>query len=268
MIKTCIAAAFAAVLFIVIAVTSPASTPAQDELEAFKNNSCVECHSKDLKSSELTNRYLEWHLSRHMQAAVGCEKCHGGDPTTDRKEKSHAGVLKAADATSRVNPLNLPATCGECHKPIVAAFTGSVHFQKLKAAGMGPSCSTCHQHMASIVASSPPDAALLCAQCHEVDRAVQPKRPEIPAQAQAVMEAIDRANGIVVWTDGLLGAAKERKLNVTAEEANLTSVRAMLSESKAKWHDFTLVGVRESADAAFTKGVGVKDELRKKLGFK
>ena len=268
MLKTLLVVAFAAVFFGVMAVASPVAGPPQDELQAFKDNSCVGCHSKDLKSSEQSNRYLEWHLSRHMQMVVSCDKCHGGDPTTDKKEKSHVGVLKSDDVKSRTHALNLPQTCASCHEPITSAFTGSTHFQKLKAAGIGPTCATCHQHMASTVASFPPDAANLCAQCHGVERDVLPKRDDIQAGAQTAMEAIDRANGIVIWANGLMDAAKERKVNVAAEEAELAAVKTMLADSKAKWHTFTLVGVRETADAAFAKGVIVKDKLRTKLGFK
>ena len=268
MFKTFVLVAFAAVFLGVIVLASPAIDVPQSDLEAFKGNSCVACHSKDLKSSEMTNHYLEWHLSRHMQTAVSCDKCHGGDPTTDRKDKSHVGVLKSDDVSSRTNPKNLSQTCASCHDPISKAFTGSTHYAKLNSAGLGPSCATCHQHMASTVASFPPEAANLCNQCHGVDHNVLPKRTDISASAQTAMEAIDRANGMVVWTTGLLDAAKERKVDVTAEERELADVKAMLADSKAKWHTFTLVGVRESADASFTKGVVVKDKLRTKLGFK
>ena len=268
MFKTFVVVAFAALFLGVIAFARPVTDTSQDELAAFKGNSCVECHSRDLKFEGMTNHYLEWHLSRHMQMAVSCDKCHGGDPTTDRKDKSHVGVLKSEEAQSKTNSLNLPQTCGSCHEPITTAFTGSTHYQKLKAAGLGPTCATCHQHMASTVASFPPEAANLCAQCHGIERNVLPKRDDIQAGALTAMEAIDRANGIVVWATGLMDAAKERKVNVAAEEADLAAVKTMLADSKAKWHTFTLVGVRETADAAFAKGVIVKDKLRTKLGFK
>lgn len=268
MLKTLVAVAFVAGFLGFVSVADSASEPAQDEFAAFKGNSCVACHSRDLNSSVMTNHYLEWHYSRHMQTAVSCDACHGGDPTTDRKDKAHIGVLKSEEPKSRTHALNLPQTCGACHQSISAAFSESTHFQRLKTAGLGPSCATCHQHMASIVASSPPEAANLCAECHTVDRAVQPRRPDIPASAQTAMEAIDRAHGIVVWAAGLMDAARERKVNVTVEETELAAAKTMLADAKTKWHTFTLVGVRETADAAFAKGVVVKDKLRVKLGYK
>lgn len=267
MIKTLVVSTAAAGFFAVIALAGPYATESQDGLAAFKDNSCVTCHSRDLNSSPLSNHYLEWHFSRHMQVGVSCDKCHGGDPSTDKKEKSHIGVSKSDEKDSRTNPLNLSETCSKCHEPVSTAFTTSAHFKKLKTSGLGPSCSTCHQHMASVVASSPPEAGALCSECHNAERKILPNRPDIPARAMTAMEALARADGIIVWADGLLGAAKERKVDVAAEETEMATVRAMVAEAKTAWHTFTLVGVREQADAAFTKGTAVKDRLMKKLGY-
>jgi hypothetical protein len=70
-----------------------------------------------------------------------------------------------------------------------------------------------------------------------------------------------------VWATSLLDVAKERKVDVTAEDRDLRAVDATLKEAKANWHTFTLVGVKEKADLAFERGTKVKDALRKKLGF-
>lgn len=242
--------------------------PAQSDMDAFKDNSCVACHANELSSSNLSNRYLQWHLSVHKDEAVSCDKCHGGDPGTRNKEKSHTGVLPTADPKSKVNPANLVETCKACHTDVAAAFVGSTHAMKLKDSGIGPSCNTCHEHMASAVITSPPEGAALCAHCHADSGSTLPMRADIPVRAQEGMEAIERANGMVVWAQGLLDAAKERKVNVAAEEQDMIAVDDLLKKSKVAWHTFTLKDVKENADASFEKGVQVKDRLRKKLGFK
>jgi hypothetical protein len=232
----------------------------QDDLAAFKGNDCVGCHSKASTAASLSNRYLEWHLSKHKESAVGCEKCHGGDPTTGDKARAHAGVFPASNPKSRIHPTNLPDTCGACHKQVVAAFVQSVHHQKLKANAAAPSCNTCHAHMGNAVVAFPAETSALCAQCHS-------KQPEIPQKAGQVMEAIDRANGIVIWADRLLDAGREKKLDLKAEDAEMKAVRAALAEAKADWHTFGLDPVQKKADDAFLKGTQAKDALMKRLGF-
>jgi len=121
--------------------------------------------------------------------------------------------------------------------------------------------------MASVVVTSPTEGANLCAQCHDAEGGILPKKPQIPVKAKAEMESIERANNMVIWADGLVESAHSKKIDVTAEETALKSARADLAEAKAIWHDFSLVGVKEKADESFKKGTIVKDQLRKKLGF-
>jgi hypothetical protein len=259
---------FVAAGLLFVATTRGAPSDTQDDLAAFKDNSCVKCHSKEMRTSELSNRYLEWHLSDHKLNGVGCEKCHGGDPTSNNIGKSHTGMLPQSDAQSLVSPTNLPTTCATCHQADATAYTGSKHFAALKASGGGPSCSTCHQHMVSQMIMTPEDGAALCATCHVANGSTAAsKHLEVPAKAQELVAAIERVDGIVVWANGLLDAAKDRKLDVAAEEKQLKTVDSLLREAKANWHTFTLVGVKEKADQAFELGTKAKDGLRRKMGY-
>jgi predicted CXXCH cytochrome family protein len=240
----------------------------QEDLAAFDGNSCVKCHSNDLRTSTLSNKYLEWHLSTHKLSGVSCDKCHGGNPGTNSKDKSHEGMLPPSDENSMTNPKNLPTTCNACHQEAATAFTKSRHFAVLKASGGGPSCDACHEHMSSNVVTTPAEGAALCAKCHTPGGATAAsKHLQVPAKAEELMASIERADGIVVWATSLLDVAKERKVDVTAEDRDLRAVDATLKEAKANWHTFTLVGVKEKADQAFERGTKVKDALRKKLGF-
>ena len=59
--------------------TTKLSTP-QDALVALRDNNCVNCHARLSTPLRLTSRYAEWRLSTHKEKAIGCDKCHGGDP--------------------------------------------------------------------------------------------------------------------------------------------------------------------------------------------
>jgi predicted CXXCH cytochrome family protein len=242
-------------------------SPGQDDLGAFKDNHCVMCHSGSSLSGALANRYLEWHFSTHKNAGIGCEKCHGGDSTTSDKAKAHTGLLRASDPKSLLHPTNVAQTCATCHQGIASTYTQSVHYQRLKSAGLGPSCTTCHEHMGSTVMTVPAEASALCAQCHDTAKGPLARRPEIPKTAGDVVEALGRADGIVIWAERLVEAARDRKVNVTAEAADLEAVRALYADAVVSWHRFSMDQTRKKADEAFTKGTAVKDRLMKKLGF-
>lgn len=254
-------------LFWVTAPTSEAKRPVigQDEMAVFKNNECVNCHSRLTSPIKMSGKYAEWHMSVHKIKGVGCEKCHGGNPGAEDQKKAHDGVLPPADANSRVFPKNVPDTCNACHQPFVSNFIESKHYQNLKTVGIGPSCSTCHAHMASEVMYTPEQTSELCASCHNSTNAMMPKRPEIPEKAAEAMTAIRRANMVVGWADRLLEEAEKRKMDVADDQKEMKVVHAMLIESKAGFHAFNLEVVRAKADAAFEQGTKLKDSLRKKL---
>lgn len=246
-------------------IFSTASSSSQDALSAFRSNNCVECHSRAKAPLQLTSKYAEWHMSLHRDKGIGCEKCHGGDANAKEAAKGHVGMFPPTQANSRLHPKNLATTCGACHKEIANSFVESKHYQNLTSAGLGPSCNTCHSHMASEVIYLPDQAAKLCASCHDSTNALMPKRPEIPGQADETMQALKRANFVVSWADRLLEQAQNKKMDVADAAKEMKVVRAMLAESKISWHAFNLEVVRRKADAAFEAGTKVKDELRKKL---
>jgi Cytochrome c554 and c-prime len=244
--------------------TMKLSSP-QDALVELRNNNCVNCHARLSTPLRLTSRYAEWHMSTHKEKAIGCEKCHGGDPKISDEKKAHAGVIAPGDAKSRLHPQNLPETCNACHQGVVSSFVESTHYQKLKSAGLGPSCTTCHQHMASQVLYTPDETAAMCSTCHNSPNKLMPPRPEVPQKANEVMQSIRRANTVVVWADRLFEEADSRKMDVSEEKKEQKIVKAVLAEAKISWHAFNLDSVRRKADDAFEMGTKVKDSLRAKL---
>ena len=231
----------------------------------FRDNNCVTCHSRISSPLRLTSRYGEWHMSTHREKLVGCDKCHGGDPKISDEKKAHAGMLPVKDPKSPLNHANLPETCRSCHQNVVSSFVESKHFQKLKTAGVGPSCTTCHAHMASQVLYSAEETAALCATCHNSPNNLMPANPEIPKRADETMQAIRRANTMVAWADRLMDEAEKRKLDVADLKREEKVVRALLAESKMGFHAFNLDVVRKKADECNEMGTRVKDALRAKI---
>jgi hypothetical protein len=239
---------------------------AQNQEATYRENNCVTCHEKIALPVTLSNRYFEWHSSAHKQAGVSCEKCHGGDPAAADKAKAHAGVYPYGNERSRIHFRNLPTTCGACHQGVVNTFVESKHFQNLKATGLGPSCSTCHAHMASDVILSPQQTSNLCAYCHDTVNGPLPPRPDIRDKAEAVMHALNRADVAVAWAASLLREAEMKRLYVPTERMQVAAAQGLLKDAKFTWHTFHLETTQKKADEAFQTAMKAKDELGKKVG--
>src|SRR5205085_12268217 len=204
-----------------------------------QENTCVACHSSLSEPLALSARYYDWELSRHQTKGVTCDKCHGGDPTTSDRIKTHFGMRPAQDKQSRLHYKNLPETCGTCHQNIVSTFVQSKHYQGIKGLGLGASCNTCHAHMATQVIYSPSETANLCARCHDTLNFLEP-RPEIPVKAGETMTALQRANAVVLWANLLLAQGQQRGLTFDAERGELKAVQEKLNAAKVNWHTFEL----------------------------
>jgi hypothetical protein len=243
----------------------PGASAPQDELAAHRDNGCVTCHSALVRPLKVSSRYFEWHQSKHRARGVGCEKCHGGDPAAKEMKAAHVGVQKPADAASRLHYQNLPETCGSCHKEVVRAFTGSRHFQQLKNSNLGPSCTTCHEHMATKVIYSPLETKNLCASCHDTVGGPQRPRPEITAAAHDVMLAFSRAKAALEWADIVTTQGEQRGLSLKAEREELRATSARLKDARLSWHEFRLDATRRRADDVFERATKVKDKAWQRL---
>ena len=119
--------------------------------------------------------------------------------------------------------------------------------------------------MASSVATDPIEASTYCTFCHNSINGILPRKPEIPAKAQKVMESLGRATYGVKWVQDLLKEAQARKLDVAEQIEDLRLLQGLLSEAKAGWHAFNLDGVQVKADKAFEESLRVREQLMRKL---
>jgi len=108
---------------------------------------CGKCHNKNGKAVINTHlkeidAFSDYSSSVHgkglmdkgLLASAICTDCH----------TSH-NILKEADTNSTVNPLNIPTTCGKCHKSIYNDYIKSDHsiLKNTKDANY-PTCANCH----------------------------------------------------------------------------------------------------------------------------
>jgi hypothetical protein len=172
-------------------------------------------------------------------------------------------VLRPAFPQSGLNPKNLPATCGSCHQEVVGAFIGSKHYQKLQESGVGPSCTTCHHHMAASVITWPPETSALCANCHNESGGPAAKYLDAPEKAGDVIAAFSRADEVIDWTYFLIAEDRKSLKEFGAEEAKLKRLEAILKGAKMSWHEFDLSKSRQQADEVFTEATKIKNGLSK-----
>ncbi|MCI0337481.1 MAG: cytochrome c3 family protein [Acidobacteria bacterium] len=236
----------------------------KSRLTAYRDNSCVACHSTLLEPLRVSAHFYEWLNSAHQEKGVGCEKCHGGNPSAKIQKTAHTGMLRAAFPQSRLNPKNLPATCGSCHVEVVNAFLGSKHYKMFQESGTGPSCTTCHHHMATSVITWPPETTALCANCHNNSGGPAAQYLEVPEKAGDVIAAFSRADEVIDWSYFLIAEERKRVRGFKAEEEQLKRLAAILKGAKLNWHEFDLSKSRGQADQVFFEATKVMNKLWRK----
>lgn len=229
-------------------------------------NSCVTCHSQIKDPLKLSAKYFEWHSSFHRDKGVTCDKCHGGDPASADRVKAHKGILSSGNPAGKTNYRLLPTTCGSCHKGLVDSFKQSRHYAALKETSLGPSCSTCHGHMASEVVISAQQTATMCAFCHNTVNGLLRPSPGITEQAETAIESINRADVAVGWASSLLREADTKKAYIPTERMEVVAAQGTLKEAKLTWHTYDLRSTIRKADEAYQAAMKAKDDLNKKLG--
>ncbi len=252
------------ILFGIACLTFPAvavqKKANKSRLTAYRDNNCVICHSGLNEPLRVSAHFYEWLNSAHEKNSVGCEKCHGGNPTAKVTKTAHTGVLRAAFPQSSLNPKKLPETCGSCHQQ-VDVFIGSRHYQRLQDTGEGPSCTTCHHHMATSVISWPPNTSALCANCHNQSGGPAAQYLDAPEKGGDVIAAFSRADAVIDWSYFLIVDGSRYPKEFQAQEAQLKQLQLVLKSAKLSWHEFDLSKSRQQADRVFTEATKIKNSV-------
>jgi hypothetical protein len=208
-------------------------------------SSCVVCHVDALGKPAATAHLTEWRQSKHGSHEIGCEPCHGGDPTAAEARWAHRGVLHSTVPRSPVNRANLPVTCASCHAAQASAFSASLHGALLDVdESRAPSCSTCHGAMDSSV-PSPVALEATCAACHP------PRSPRgaYPGAARSGIEEIARIRTKLADFSTTIGEVGDPIWRGELRTAWETATQATAS-AVAAFHAADLRRMAESLDVA------------------
>lgn len=195
----------------------------------------IECHEATLDKFAISN-YDQWTRSKHARVNVTCFNCHSGDPSSDKKETAHLGVLRSSEISSTVFYRNVPETCGKCHQNELIQFRESIHYQRLKADKQAPTCDTCHNpHEFKVLNIN--QFKDLCSSCHNNEMKIA---PEIPEQA---VKAIDNANMLmtqIAKAESAIELAKQQGKDITVAQKELDKAIAIRENLPTLWHNFNL----------------------------
>jgi formate dehydrogenase gamma subunit len=152
----------------------PADNPKSTINRSNIAETCGRCHGDKsvMQGSGISDRpFLSYRESVHAKAiargnasAAVCTDCHN----------SH-DIQPASDAKSAIARVNIPATCGKCHRTEANEFMQSIHGQAItRGVSRAPVCTDCHGiHNITLpfdqktAAASTALATDTCAKCHE-----------------------------------------------------------------------------------------------------
>lgn len=190
-------------------------------------NRCADCHFANPVPS-MSNHVTDWDLSAHSRNRVGCDGCHGGNPSSFEANVAHRGVITPANRTSPVSRFNVVQTCGTCHTGPFVAFQKSQHFAMLqKGDTQVPTCVTCHQEVGARLLA-PKSLEGQCASCHGPGKAAP--RAGRPALARQMMEGVRDARATLRETrrliDGVKDPARKKRFLDAAQQAEVPLIQA------------------------------------------
>ncbi|MGC8916560.1 MAG: cytochrome c3 family protein [Thermoanaerobaculum sp.] len=134
----------------------PASDPDSSLAPVNVARVCLSCHNKQ---EYLVGVHGYGVQKAGLDMAATCVSCHGGHE-----------ILPASEPASRVNRVNVPKTCGTCHRRVTEVFLASVHGQNLGAENRDvPTCTDCHAAHGTLDPRLPRfrnASPEMCARCH------------------------------------------------------------------------------------------------------
>jgi nitrate/TMAO reductase-like tetraheme cytochrome c subunit len=213
---------------------------------AAQQSRCADCHFARAEPPA-ADHLAEWDPSAHSRSNVGCERCHGGNPTTFEPFLAHREVLHSANPSSPVNRQRLATTCGTCHAGPYVAFQKSAHYALLeKGDARVPVCSTCH----GAAGFRRPSARALesqCASCHGPNR-IAPREGRAEA-ARMLYDALHETSDLMKTVRSLAGRVKDAPRRASLEGA-LQQAEVPLAEAVRAGHQFVYDDLKERLSVA------------------
>lgn len=223
---------------------------------AAQESRCADCHFANLDAPARDHLH-EWDLSAHGRNDVGCEACHGGDPSSFDPFVAHRNVLHSRNPASPTNAANLPRTCGLCHTGPFVAFQESAHFELLQEGdGRVPVCSTCHGSVGAHLLS-PRALEARCAACHGPD-GVAPE-PGLSRQAREVLAQIHRIGRLLEQARALVERVDDERREDL--EFALGQAGVPLEDAVDSAHSFRFSSSGERLESAQRRTVELLDRL-------
>lgn len=214
-----------------------------------QSSKCADCHFANLDAPHRTH-LNDWDRSAHGRRNVGCQSCHGGNPTSFEKLIAHKGIISSGDRKSPVHRANLPATCGTCHAGQAMSFQKTRHFQLLKADDRrGPTCSTCHSDEGDTLLA-PKALEAQCNTCHGPGKTAP--RPERAKHARAMLEDEHEARQLLKEARELVKKVKDpqRRARLT-QDADMAALELKFAIEAS--HEWVYDGLQERVGRARTK---------------
>jgi Cytochrome c7 and related cytochrome c/Cytochrome c554 and c-prime len=239
------------VLACIVAISASAELGAQD-------SRCADCHLANPDAPE-TGHLIDWERSAHGRGGVGCDSCHGGDPSTFDRLRAHLGVLGSRNPASLAHRDNLPQTCGKCHPGPFVAFQKSRHFALL---GEGdpavPVCSTCHGEVAAQLLS-PRALEARCQRCHR-EGGVAPAHAPLAARARELLEGVDQVRALLHQAHSSIRRIRDAERRARLE-AELTQVAVPLHEAVEAGHAFVFDSLEDRLGLARRRAEALLDRV-------
>jgi hypothetical protein len=221
---------------------------------------CMSCHEAE-EEPELSEPVEQWRESVHAEAEVGCDACHGGDPSQDDEElamdEDEAGFVGSPSWHE------VPEFCGACHEDVLDGYSQSVMASKIEEGEAVAVCTTCHMPEGHAIVRPSAREILTeerCSECHDAERAVE------------LRELLDETSGHIASVEAQLAALHGRidtsRVDHEVQEIRARAVVIAHTYDRERIAEVAQVA-RERLDAAGAAADALRgeSEFRRRLGF-
>jgi hypothetical protein len=222
-----------------------------------RESRCADCHFAN-PDAPRPDHLSAWDHSAHGRNRVGCESCHGGDPSTFEPLPAHRAILPASNPASPLRRENLPVTCGKCHTGPFVAFQKSKHYGLLRGGDRAvPTCATCHGEVAATL-MSPRGLEERCTRCHGPGKAAP--RTDYAPDARRWLEGVREARELLKHAEELIRHVKDPARRA-ALERSAQQAAIPLVEATHAGHEFVFEQLAERLETARSRIAAVYDRL-------